>query len=146
MKHTKGSSSAALALLAAVSMTLGPGCALFTDLDTRGYQEADAGAGEGGLACTGDANCAAESLSCVSVANCPSAQVCCLTPTSTTLSAVNIACQPTASCGLANLSVQLCASSAECDNGDPCTKQKCVLAGTATSLSACTLIPTCAAE
>jgi hypothetical protein len=142
---------ALLALFGALTLpgALSSGCALFTDLDTRGYQEIDAGVGEGGgPACVGDANCAAvSSFGCTSAANCqsPSGQVCCLTPKSASLAAVDIACVPATSCGPQNLSVQLCASSTECGNGGTCVKQQCDLGSSVTTLSACELVPSCTA-
>jgi hypothetical protein len=130
-----------LGLFATAAWALPAGCALFMDLNSDPYRQAEAGAGEGGT-CTGDAGCTILAIDCST--ECPSGQACCVTINSST--SYRAACEAPAACSAAGaLSVELCAATGECEDGDSCIAQTCPFTGPAI-VRACSLIPMCTAQ
>ncbi len=112
----------------AVVLLLG-GCMLFTG-GTDGYSGTSSGSA--GSSCTSASSCG------------DGGEVCCLvlSPSATSTSGT---CQPT--CSIPSAYPQLCATSAECGDAGPCTKQSCSASVNGTSvpisLQACGVVPGC---
>jgi hypothetical protein len=113
---------------AALLVTL-PGCALFVDLDSSGYRNADSGDALA-VTCDADAMCSTLALGCVAAKDCAAGQVCCLggTPPSS-----SFACEMGPAC---SSPVQLCQTDGECI-GVRCVSQQCSFGGSVLTFQAC---------
>ncbi len=130
-----------LGLLTAVAWAFPAGCALFMDLNSDPYRQAETGAGDGG-SCTGDAGCTILAIDCST--ECPSGEACCVTINSST--SYGAACVAPAACSAAGaISVELCSATGACVDGGSCTAQTCPFTGPAI-VRACSLIPSCTAQ